>query len=205
MIQGCRDWVNAAIVWEACSATGPDRTPEGSIVSGASVSVGLRAGPDRQTLRLWIITDGALATMLKRAVHPGDVLRYELEARGVSPASFARQIDVPANRISQILAGKRAVTGDSALRFGHWFGMDPQFWLYLQTQYELAVAERSVEQRYVPCPLRPAASRVWTRPRFGVHDVAGLPTARWRSRRESGIAIVITMGSESGRPDGSGS
>ena len=78
-----------------------------------------------------------MATMLKRAVHPGDVLRDELEERGVSPASFARQIDVPANRISQILAGKRAVTGDSALRFGHWFGMDPQFWLNLQAQYEL--------------------------------------------------------------------
>ena len=82
--------------------------------------------------------------MLKRAVHPGDVLRDELEERGVSPASFARQIDVPANRISQILAGKRAVTGDSALRFGHWFGMDPQFWLNLQAQYELAVAEHVV-------------------------------------------------------------
>ena len=82
--------------------------------------------------------------MLQRAVHPGDVLRDELEERGVSPASFARQIDVPANRISQILAGKRAVTGDSALRFGHWFGMDPQFWLNLQAQYELAVAERLV-------------------------------------------------------------
>ena len=69
--------------------------------------------------------------MLKRAVHPGEILKDELEERGVSPASFARQIDVPANRISQILAGKRAVTGDSALRFGHWFVMDPQFWLNL--------------------------------------------------------------------------
>lgn len=82
--------------------------------------------------------------MLKRAVHPGEILKDELEERGVSPASFARQIDVPANRISQILSGKRAVTGDSALRFGHWFGMDPQFWLNLQAQYELALAEQSV-------------------------------------------------------------
>ena len=80
--------------------------------------------------------------MLKRAVHPGEILKDELEERGVSPASFARQIDVPANRISQILSGKRAVTGDSALRFGHWFGMDPQSWLNLQAQYELALAER---------------------------------------------------------------
>ena len=88
------------------------------------------------------LTEGQLATMLKRAVHPGEIVKDELEERGVSPASFARQIDVPANRISQILAGKRAVTGDSALRFGHWFGMDPQFWLNLQAQYELALAER---------------------------------------------------------------
>ena len=87
---------------------------------------------------------GGLAIMLKRAVHPGEILKDELEERGVSPASFARQIDVPANRISQILSGKRAVTGDSALRFGHWFGMDPQFWLNLQAQYDLALAERSV-------------------------------------------------------------
>ena len=96
------------------------------------------------TLRSWIITEGKVGTMLKRAVHPGEILKDELEERGVSPASFARQIDVPANRISQILAGKRAVTGDSALRFGHWFGMDPQFWLNLQAQYELALAERLV-------------------------------------------------------------
>ena len=82
--------------------------------------------------------------MLKRVVHPGEILKDELEERGVSPASFARQVDVPANRISQILAGKRAVTGNSALRFGHWFGMDPLFWLDLQAQYELAVAERLV-------------------------------------------------------------
>ncbi len=129
---------------EILRGTGPVSTPYGSIVNGASASVGLRARPDRETSRLWTITAGVLATMLKRAVHPGDVLRDELEERGVSPASFARQIDVPANRISQILAGKRAVTGDSALRFGHWFGMDPQFWLNLQAQYELAVAERVV-------------------------------------------------------------
>jgi addiction module HigA family antidote len=83
-------------------------------------------------------------TMLKRVVHPGDILKDELEERGVLPASFARQIDVPPNRISQILSGKRAVTGDSALRFGHWFGMDPQFWLNLQAQYDLAIAEQLV-------------------------------------------------------------
>ncbi len=55
--------------------------------------------------------------MLKRAVHPGEILKDELEERGVSLASFARQIDVPTNRVSQIMAGKRAVTGDSAFRY----------------------------------------------------------------------------------------
>lgn len=82
--------------------------------------------------------------MFRRAVHPGKILKDELDERGVSPASFARQIDVPANRISQIVAGKRAVTGDSALRFGHWFGMEPQFWLNLQVEYDLTLAEQSV-------------------------------------------------------------
>ncbi len=95
---------------------------------------------------------GKLAIMLKRAVHPGEILKGELEERGVSPASFARQIDVPANRISQILAGKCAVTGDSALRFGHRFGMDPQFWLNPQAQYDLALAERSVGARISALP-----------------------------------------------------
>ena len=82
--------------------------------------------------------------MLKRVVHPGEILKGELAELGVIPTTFARQIDVPPNRISQIIAGKRSVTGDTALRFGHWFGVDPQFWLNLQTQYDLVVTARRV-------------------------------------------------------------
>ncbi len=82
--------------------------------------------------------------MLKRVVHPGEVLRDELDEMGVAPTTFARQIDVPPNRVSQIIAGKRSVTGDTALRFGHWFGVDPQFWLNLQTQFDLVAADRRV-------------------------------------------------------------
>ena len=78
--------------------------------------------------------------MFMRAVHPGVVLKDELEEIGITPTEFARQIDVPPNRISQIISGKRGVTGDTALRFGHWFDTDPQFWINLQAQYELAVA-----------------------------------------------------------------
>ena len=59
--------------------------------------------------------------MLKRVVHPGEILKDELDELGVTAAAFARQINVPPNRISQIIAGKRSVTSDTALRFGHWF------------------------------------------------------------------------------------
>ena len=82
--------------------------------------------------------------MLKRAVHPGVILRDELAELGVTQSTFARQIEVPPNRVSQIIAGKRSVTGDTALRFGHWFGVDPQFWLNLQTQFDLAAADKKI-------------------------------------------------------------
>ena len=82
--------------------------------------------------------------MFRRAVHPGQILRDELAELGVTPTAFARQIDVPPNRVSQIIAGKRSVTGDSALRFGHWFDVEPLFWLNLQAQYDLVVAEHGV-------------------------------------------------------------
>ena len=78
--------------------------------------------------------------MLKRAVHPGLVLREELAKFGVTPTEFARQIGVPPNRVSQIINGKRAITGDTALRFGQWFGVEPEFWLNLQTHFDLAHA-----------------------------------------------------------------
>ncbi len=82
--------------------------------------------------------------MFKRVVHPGEVLKDELDEFGVTPTSFARQIEVPPNRISQIISGKRSVTGDTALRLGHWFGVEPQFWLNLQTQFDLAAADEKV-------------------------------------------------------------
>lgn len=92
--------------------------------------------------------------MFKRAVHPGAVLQDELAALGVTPTAFARAIAVPPNRVSQIISGKRSVTGDTALRFGHWFGVDPQFWMNLQSQYDLATADALVGAgiRELPTP-----------------------------------------------------
>ncbi len=90
--------------------------------------------------------------MFRLAVHPGEILKEELAEFGITPTSFARQINVPPNRVSQIIAGKRSITGDTALRFGHWFGVDPQFWMNLQSQYDLVVAERQIGERLEELP-----------------------------------------------------
>ncbi|MDE0643590.1 MAG: HigA family addiction module antidote protein [Acidimicrobiia bacterium] len=82
--------------------------------------------------------------MFKRAIHPGVILKEELEELGVLPTELARQIQVPPNRIGQIIAGKRSLTADTALRLGHWFGVEARFWLNLQTQYDLTIAEQNI-------------------------------------------------------------
>lgn len=95
--------------------------------------------------------------MFMRAVHPGEILKHELEEVGVTPTEFARQIVVPANRVSQIIAGKRSVTGDTALRFGHWFRTDPQFWLNLQSSFDLRIAQEQHGGEIARLPMRAGA------------------------------------------------
>ena len=80
--------------------------------------------------------------MALMAVHPGEVLAADLAALGMSAAELARQLLVPANRITGILNGQRAVTGDTALRLAHYFGTSAAFWLNLQGLYEIRVAEK---------------------------------------------------------------
>ena len=75
-------------------------------------------------------------------IHPGEHLAEELEALGMSAAGLARQLKVPTNRITGILNGQRSVTGDTALRLAHYFGTSAQFWLNLQSLYELRLAEQ---------------------------------------------------------------
>ena len=96
--------------------------------------------------------------MLMRAVHPGQVLKDELDGLGITPTEFSRQIEVPPNRVSQIIAGKRSITGDTALRFGHWFETDPQFWLNLQAQFDLALAEAEFGETVQTLPTRASYS-----------------------------------------------
>jgi antitoxin HigA-1 len=78
--------------------------------------------------------------------HPGKVLRKQLESVGISPTELARQLHVPANRITQIVNGQRGITGDSALRLAHWFGNNPEFWMDLQSRYDIAVARTEAGQ-----------------------------------------------------------
>lgn len=78
----------------------------------------------------------------RKPIHPGEILMDELIELSVKPTELARQIKVPANRISQIVNGKRSITGDTALRLGKWFGMNPRFWLNLQQEYDLRLAEQ---------------------------------------------------------------
>ena len=90
--------------------------------------------------------------MARTPIHPGEILREELEILGVSAAEFARQLNVPTNRVTGILNEKRAVTADTALRLGHWFGTSAEMWLNLQKLYELRLAEnkRGAEIRKLP-------------------------------------------------------
>ena len=79
--------------------------------------------------------------MAVTAIHPGEHLAEELKALDMSAAELARQLDVPTNRITQILNGTRAITGDTALRLAHFFGTSAEFWLNLQSLYELRLAQ----------------------------------------------------------------
>ena len=82
--------------------------------------------------------------MPRHAIHPGEHLAEQLEALKMSAAGLARQLKVPTNRITHILNGQRAITGDTALRLGHYFGTSAEFWLNLQKLYELRLAEHQV-------------------------------------------------------------
>jgi addiction module HigA family antidote len=89
--------------------------------------------------KLWIITKGE--RMAIRLIHPGEHLAEELKELDMSAAELARNLNVPTNRITAILHGQRSITGDTALRLGHFFGTAPEFWLNLQNIYELRLAQ----------------------------------------------------------------
>ena len=98
--------------------------------------------------------------MARPAIHPGEILADELEELSVTPTELARQLRVPANRITQIVQGKRSITGDTALRLGHWFGTSAQLWLNLQTSYDVRIAAQARGAEIARLPTRRAVAGV---------------------------------------------
>jgi antitoxin HigA-1 len=103
----------------------------------------------------------------RTAIHPGEHLAEQLEQLGMSAAELGRQLKVPTNRITEILNGQRAVSGDTALRLGHFFETSAQFWLNLQSLYDL----------------RTAAQKTGA-------DIRHLPTLRRRARKKRSTAFA---------------
>jgi antitoxin HigA-1 len=95
--------------------------------------------------------------MARNPIHPGEHLKEALQETGLSAAELARQLDIPTNRVTGILNGQRAVTADTALRLGHWFGQSAEFWLNLQKLYELRLAEQQTGAEIRKLPKRKAA------------------------------------------------
>jgi addiction module HigA family antidote len=111
-----------------------------STSNGASVSAGRPMGP--KPLKSRIITKEA--TMARLRTHPGEVLQEEyLVPLDLSARALAKELDVPPNRLTEIMRGTRDVTADTAIRLGRYFGTDPRFWLNLQAAYDLSKAEKA--------------------------------------------------------------
>ena len=92
--------------------------------------------------------------MNRTPIHPGEILADELEEINLTGAELARIINVPANRVTQIIAGKRAITADTALRLGQYFGMSADFWMNLQKMYELDLARQEIGDAIAHLPQR---------------------------------------------------
>jgi addiction module HigA family antidote len=95
--------------------------------------------------------------MTRIPIHPGEILAENLAELAMSATELARQIRVPHNRITQIIQGKRAITGDTALRLGHWFGTSPVFWMNLQSLHDVRIAEQANGDAVAALPRRVAA------------------------------------------------
>lgn len=92
--------------------------------------------------------------MARTPIHPGEILADELEELGFSARSLAELIEVPSNRLYQLLAGKRSVTADTALRLSQYFGMSADFRMNLQSAYELDLARLQVGKAILQIPKR---------------------------------------------------
>src|SRR5690242_1349833 len=112
------------------------------MISGGSVSSGRTNHPGPCMSKSSTITEDR--HMARPPIHPGEHLAEELHKLDLSAAELARRLGVPTNRVTSILNGQRAITGDTALRLAHFFGTSAEFWLNLQNLYELRLAQQKV-------------------------------------------------------------
>ncbi len=108
-------------------------------------------------------------TVHRIRTHPGDILRHELQARGLSANQLALALGVPSGRIVEILNRKRGISADTALRLARYLGTSAQFWMNLQGQYDLSIAQQefgtAIEARVQPAestaePVRSRTPRI---------------------------------------------
>ena len=93
-------------------------------------------------------------------IHPGEHLADELGALGISANALAKELGIPTNRLTQIIAGKRGISGDTALRLGRWFGTGPDIWMNLQKNYELRLAAEEIGDALKKIPQHRSAAKV---------------------------------------------
>jgi addiction module HigA family antidote len=135
--------------------------------------------------------------MAVAAIHPGEHLAEELETLGMSAAELARNLHVPTNRVTQILNGQRAITGDTALRLAHFFGTSAEFWLNLQNLYELRLAEQRAGKAIQALPTRKRSKAIPGKA-FGFEALAHAIRA---AKRYAGEQTDLDQGKEVSRGD----
>jgi len=134
--------------------------------------------------------------MGRLGIHPGEHLAEELKALDMSAAELARQLKVPTNRVAGILNGQRAITGDTALRRGHYFGTRPEIWLNLQAIYDGRLAERKAVQNKPPPESHTIGGSIRVEPEVFSPNAGGLAQAEDDSRQVDelhGVALTTTQ------------
>ena len=134
---------------KSSAVTGAANGASASTTNGASASNKPPVPPSPRTSRLRTTTEVPCPRP-----HPGEILAEQLAILGITPTELARQLAVPPNRITQIISARRAITGDTALRLGHWFGTSPLFWLTLQSAYDLRLARERAGPAIARLPTR---------------------------------------------------
>src|SRR5712675_233796 len=124
------------------------------MTGGGFVLCGRKTSQAHRVLKLLTTTRRKETTMARTPIHPGEILGDELEEIGLTAKKLADTIEVPPNRLYQLLAGKRNITADTALRLSQYFGTSADFWMNLQSAYELDLARQQVGKAIQRIPKR---------------------------------------------------